>query len=169
MAIVFVIEAVTITLLTLLVAHPVWFVIISGLMFFAWGDIYSLFPAAIADLFGIKYATTNYGIQYTSKGIGSILAGPCAAWLMEATNSWVPVFWAAVVCNVTAAMLAVFWLKPRVGLLVKPATKEEAAAETVEPVRPNAFASEQRMANDSGLGREELEDQKGKSRAATTR
>ena len=46
---------------------------------------------------------------------------------------------------------------------------EEAAAETVEPVRPNAFASEQRMANDSGLGREELEDQKGKSRAATTR
>src|SRR5256885_8161148 len=168
MAIVFTIEAVTITLLTLLVAHPVWFVIISGLMFFAWGDIYSLFPAAIADLFGIKYATTNYGIQYTSKGIGSILAGPCAAWLMEATNSWVPVFWAAVGCNVTAAMLAVFWLKPRVGLLVKQAMKE-AAAELVEPVRLNPSASEERMADDSGLVREELGDQKGKARAATTR
>ena len=133
MAIVFVIEAVTITLLTILVAHPVWFVVISGLMFFAWGDIYSLFPAAIADLFGIKYATTNYGIQYTSKGIGSILAGPGAAWLVEATNSWVPVFWVAVACNVTAATLAVFWLKPRVGLLVKPPIKEKAAAETVAP------------------------------------
>ena len=168
MAIVFIIEAVTITLLTLLVGHPVWFVVISGLMFFAWGDIYSLFPAAIADLFGIKYATTNYGIQYTSKGIGSIFAGPCAAWLMEATNSWVPVFWAAVVCNVTAAMLAVFWLKPRVGLLVKQAMKE-AAAELVEPVRLNPSASEERMADDSGLVREELGDQKGKARAATTR
>jgi len=137
------------------------------LMFFAWGDIYSLFPAAIADLFGIKYATTNYGIQYTSKGIGSILAGPGAAWLMEATNSWVPVFWVAVACNVTAAMLAVFWLKPRVGLLAKQATKE-AAAEVVEPVRLNASA-EERMADNSGLVREELGDQKGKARAATTR
>jgi OFA family oxalate/formate antiporter-like MFS transporter len=169
MAIVFIIEAVTITLLTLLVAHPVWFVVISGLMFFAWGDIYSLFPAAIADLFGSKYATTNYGIQYTSKGIGSILAGPGAAWLMEATNSWAPVFWAAVVCNVTAAMLAVFWLKPRVGLLVKQATKEETAAEAVEPLDVSATAFQERTAEDSGLVREELGDHKGKARAATTR
>ncbi len=119
MAIVFVIEAVTIVALTLLITRPVWFVIVSGLMFFAWGDIYSLFPAAIADLFGSKYATTNYGIQYTSKGLGAILAGPCAAWLMLAANSWVPVFWAAVLCNITAAALAVFWLKPRVGRLIK--------------------------------------------------
>src|SRR5881397_2096142 len=76
MAIVFVMEAVTITILTLVVGRPFWFIVISGLMFFAWGDIYSLFPAAIADIFGSKYATTNYGIQYTSKGLGSILGGP---------------------------------------------------------------------------------------------
>jgi MFS family permease len=88
-------------------------------MFFAWGDIYSLFPAAIADIFGSKHATTNYGIQYTSKGVGSILAGPGAAWLMAASGSWLPVFWAAVACNVAAAALAVFWLKPRVARLVK--------------------------------------------------
>jgi len=88
-------------------------------MFFAWGDIYSLFPAAIADIFGSKYATTNYGIQYTSKGIGSILAGPVAAYLMVASGSWLPVFWAAVACNVIAAALAVFWLKPRVMRLMK--------------------------------------------------
>jgi MFS transporter, OFA family, oxalate/formate antiporter len=119
MAMVFILEAVAITALTLLVGHPLWFIALSGLMFFAWGDIYSLFPAAIADIFGSKYATTNYGIQYTSKGIGSILAGPCAAWLMAASGSWLPVFWAAVACNVTAAALAVFWLKPRVKRLVK--------------------------------------------------
>src|SRR5499426_2207233 len=123
MAMVFILEAVAITALTLMVNHPIWFIALSGLMFFAWGDIYSLFPAAIADIFGSKYATTNYGIQYTSKGVGSILAGPCAAWLMAASGSWLPVFWAAVACNVIAAALAVLWLKPRVTRLMK---KQEA-------------------------------------------
>jgi OFA family oxalate/formate antiporter-like MFS transporter len=119
MAIVFVMEAVMITVLTLVVARPFWFIATSALMFFAWGDIYSLFPAAIADIFGSKYATTNYGIQYTAKGIGSILAGPGAAVLMSATGSWIPVFWAAVACNVVAASLALLWLKPRVARLIK--------------------------------------------------
>lgn len=119
MAIVFVLEAIAITALTLLVSHPAWFVVVSGLMFFAWGDIYSLFPAAIADIFGSKHATTNYGIQYTSKGVGSILGGPGAAWLMGVSGSWLPVFWVAVACNVTAAALAVFWLKPRVTRMMR--------------------------------------------------
>src|SRR5215510_7557617 len=130
MAVVFILEALAITALTLLVNHPIWFVALSGLMFFAWGDIYSLFPAAIADIFGSKYATTNYGIQYTSKGIGSILAGPCAAWLMATSGSWLPVFWAAVVCNVIAAALAVFWLKPRVTCLLKKQAELEIAGAT---------------------------------------
>lgn len=119
MAMVFVLEAVAITALTLLVAHPIWFIALSGLMFFAWGDIYSLFPAAIADIFGSKHATTNYGIQYTAKGIGTFLGGPGAAWLMGVTGSWLPAFWTAVAFNVTAAALAVFWLKPRVTRMVK--------------------------------------------------
>jgi OFA family oxalate/formate antiporter-like MFS transporter len=123
MAIVFVMEAITITILTLVVSHPFWFIAISALMFFAWGDIYSLFPAAIADIFGNKHATTNYGIQYTAKGIGSILGGPAAAWLMAAANSWVPVFWSAVACNVIAAGLAVFWLKPRVARVLREETE----------------------------------------------
>jgi len=121
MAIVFVLEAVTIIVLTLVVARPFWFIVTSALMFFAWGDIYSLFPAAIADIFGSKHATTNYGIQYTAKGIGSILAGPGAALLMTRAGSWLPVFWAAVACNVIAAGLAVLWLKPRVARLVRQA------------------------------------------------
>src|SRR5215831_2209089 len=119
MAIVFVLEAITIVLLTLVVGRPFWFMATSALMFFAWGDIYSLFPAAIADIFGSKHATTNYGIQYTAKGVGSVLAGPGAAWLMATKGSWVPVFWAAVACNVIAAGLAVLWLKPRVAKLIK--------------------------------------------------
>jgi OFA family oxalate/formate antiporter-like MFS transporter len=118
MAIVFVLEAITIFALTLVVARPFGFIAISGLMFFAWGDIYSLFPAAIADIFGSRHATTNYGIQYTAKGVGSVFAGPGAAWLMARSGSWIPVFWAAVACNVIAAALALLWLKPSVARLV---------------------------------------------------
>lgn len=131
MAIVFVMEAITITALTLVVARPIFFIIISALMFFFWGDIYSLFPAAIADIFGSKHATTNYGIQYTAKGIGSILAGPGAALLMAASHSWIPVFWGAVACNVIAAMLAVLWLKPRVARLV--GSKSASQPENLSP------------------------------------
>src|SRR2546423_1396744 len=132
MAIVFVMEAITITILTLVVAHPFWFIAISGLMFFAWGDIYSLFPAAIADIFGSKHATTNYGIQYTAKGVGSILGGPAAAWLMVKAGSWTPVFWSAGFCNVIAAGLALLWLKPRGARVLReetalPPSKNEAA------------------------------------------
>jgi OFA family oxalate/formate antiporter-like MFS transporter len=133
MAIVFVLEAITIVALTLLVARPFWFITISALMFFAWGDIYSLFPAAIADIFGNKHATTNYGIQYTAKGAGSILGLPGAALLMAAAHSWIPVFWGAVACNVIAAGLAVFWLKPRVARLVREQS-------TVPPPAPVAKA-----------------------------
>ncbi len=130
MAIVFVMEAITITALTFVVARPFLFIIISALMFFAWGDIYSLFPAAIADIFGSKHATTNYGIQYTAKGIGSILAGPGAALLMAASHSWIPVFWGAVACNVIAAALALLWLKPRVARLMKEQTGEPIKIDT---------------------------------------
>jgi len=138
MAMVFILEAVAITALAIFVNHPIWFVALSGLMFFAWGDIYSLFPAAIADIFGSKHSTTNYGIQYTSKGLGSILALPGAAWLEGATGSWLPVFWTAVGCNIIAAALAVLWLKPRVARLIKQQAaaiqNEDATARTQEAV-----------------------------------
>jgi len=139
MAIVFVIEAVTIIILTLVVGRPFWFIAISALMFFAWGDIYSLFPAAIADIFGSKHATTNYGIQYTAKGVGSILAGPGAALLMTRAGSWLPVFWTAVACNVIAAGLAVLWLKPRVARLMReqPAGGDEIFVQVEKPAEAN--------------------------------
>ena len=133
MAIVFVLEAIAITALTLSVSHPIWFFALSGLMFFAWGDIYSLFPAAIADIFGSKHSTTNYGIQYTAKGIGSILGSPGAAWLMKETGSWLPAFWTAVAFNVTAAALAVFWLKPRVTRLVSEEKDQKSLPNVTEP------------------------------------
>ena len=50
---------------------PVLFVIFTAFTFFGWGEIYSLMPATSGDLFGRKYATTNYGFLYTAKGTAS--------------------------------------------------------------------------------------------------
>jgi OFA family oxalate/formate antiporter-like MFS transporter len=114
MAMAFGLEGCAIIALLNLVHKPLWFVILTGFTFFAWGEIFSLFPAAIGDIFGAKYATTNYGIQYTAKGTASIFAGWGAAVILEMTGSWIPVFWIAVGCDLTAALLAILALKPLV-------------------------------------------------------
>jgi OFA family oxalate/formate antiporter-like MFS transporter len=119
MAITFSLEAAAIVLLLQFVDRPVAFVILSGFVFFAWGNIYSLFPAAIADVFGSEYAATNYGLQYTAKGTAAFFAGGGAAWLQEQTGSWTTVFWIAVLCDVAAAALALFWLRPLVARLAR--------------------------------------------------
>ncbi len=132
MAIAFALEGLGILALTQLVHRPVWFVLLTGFTFFAWGEIFSLFPAAIGDIFGPRYATTNYGIQYTSKGLASIFAGWGAAALMQAYGSWIPVFWCAIVCDLSAAALAFFALKPlvaaRMRRLERPAPAEAVPA-----------------------------------------
>ncbi|MFZ3210044.1 MAG: hypothetical protein WA188_00875, partial [Terriglobales bacterium] len=58
------------------------------------------------------WATTNYGVVYTAKGLASIFAGPVAAMASVKTGSWMAIFWVMIACNVLAAFLALFWLKP---------------------------------------------------------
>ena len=91
--------------------NPVLFVILSGIVFFAWGEIYSLFPATCTDIYGRKFATTNYGMLYTAKGTASLLV-PLASVLTAATGSWHAVFYVAAILNIIAALMALFVLKP---------------------------------------------------------
>jgi OFA family oxalate/formate antiporter-like MFS transporter len=134
MAIAFGAEALAIVALLHLVDRPLWFVVLTGFTFFAWGEIFSLFPAAIGDVFGPDYATTNYGIQYTAKGLASIFAGWGAALIMEMAGSWIPVFWVAVGCDALAALLALFVLKPSVKRITVLRRAEAAAAAGVGAV-----------------------------------
>ncbi len=136
MAIAFSLEALAILALLQLAHRPIWFVILTGFTFFAWGEIFSLFPAAIGDVFGPGYATTNYGIQYTAKGAASIFAGWGAARLLEATGSWIPVFWVAVACDVLAALAAFFWLKSLVPNITARQKLGGPLPETVKAVAP---------------------------------
>ena len=91
--------------------NPIAFVILTGLVFFAWGEIYSLFPSTCADTFGSKYAAANAGLLYTAKGTASLLV-PLSSVLAAATGSWHTVFIVASVMNAAAALMAWFVLRP---------------------------------------------------------
>ena len=111
MFIAFGLESIAILLLITFAHIPVLFVIFSGLTFFGWGEIYSLFPATCGDLFGKKFATTNYGLLYTAKGTASLLV-PVGSLIAGSTGNWYPIFILAIAFDWIGALLALFALKP---------------------------------------------------------
>jgi OFA family oxalate/formate antiporter-like MFS transporter len=111
MLIAFGLEAIGIFALYRYGQDPLHFVLLSGLVFFAWGEIYSLFPSTCTDTFGARYATTNAGMLYTAKGTASLLV-PLANVLTSATGNWHAVFVVAAIMNAVAALMAWFVLRP---------------------------------------------------------
>jgi OFA family oxalate/formate antiporter-like MFS transporter len=111
MFIAFFLEGVGIYALLYFANDPLLFVILSGVVFFAWGEIYSLFPATCTDVYGKKFATTNYGMLYTAKGTAALLV-PLANVLTNYTGSWHAVFYVAAILNIIAAVMALLVLKP---------------------------------------------------------
>jgi OFA family oxalate/formate antiporter-like MFS transporter len=111
MFIAFGLEAMGIWALSQFGRDPVLFVILSGVVFFAWGEIYSLFPSTCTDVYGVKYATTNAGLLYTAKGTAALLV-PLANVLAAASGDWRAVFLVAALMNLAAAIMALAVLKP---------------------------------------------------------
>jgi MFS transporter, OFA family, oxalate/formate antiporter len=136
----FILEAIAVYALLQLIGHPIWFVVLSGLCFFAWGNIYSLFPSITGDLYGSKWATTNYGIVYTAKGVATLFAAPGAAWLFERTGSWTKVFWAMIICDVIAAFMALLWLKPLAAKVVRRSEQTPPASDMATPIKARGVA-----------------------------
>ena len=112
MFVAFVLEAAAMTIWLLTITNPLWFALLSGVVFFGWGEIFSLFPSTLTDTFGVRYATQNYGFLYIAQGVGSIFGGPLAALLHESSGSWTIVFVVCIAADLTAATLAMFVLKP---------------------------------------------------------
>ncbi|HEX3938899.1 MAG TPA: oxalate/formate MFS antiporter [Xanthobacteraceae bacterium] len=112
LALAFALECAAILVLFAYIHQPALFVVLSGLVFFGWGEIFSLFPSTLTDTFGPKYAATNYGFLYIAQGVGSILAGPAAAFLKQQTGSWTAVFIVVAVLDAVTALLAITALRP---------------------------------------------------------
>jgi MFS transporter, OFA family, oxalate/formate antiporter len=125
----FALEGIAMTLWLLTRSDPTLFVLLSGVVFFGWGEIFSLFPSTLTDTFGNRFATANYGWLYISFGIGSIFGGPLAALLHQHAGSWIPVFASAIVLDLTTAFLAFVVLKPmRARFLARERAMNSAAA-----------------------------------------
>ncbi|MHB1676368.1 MAG: oxalate/formate MFS antiporter [Sulfuriferula sp.] len=111
MAVAFLLEAGAIMMMLAFRNDALVFVLLSGVVFFGWGEIFSLFPCTLTDIFGTGNATTNYGFLYMAQGVGAVLGGPMAALLHERTHSWVPIFLLVTAMDVVTAALALFVLK----------------------------------------------------------
>src|SRR5262249_24985137 len=112
MGIAFILEGASIALLVLYRDSALAFVLLSSVVFFGLGGIFSLFPSALPHTYGAKNATTNYGFLYMAQGVGSVLGGPAAAWMHDAAGSWLPVFGLIIAMDVITGLLALFVLKP---------------------------------------------------------
>jgi MFS family permease len=80
-----------------------WFIATMALVFLTWGELYVLFPAMLADMFGARHAASNYSFLYSTKGLASVLAGGLAALLFERTGSWDYAFYGSAVLALLAA------------------------------------------------------------------
>jgi len=104
--------------------NPVYFVILAGLVFFAWGNIFSIFPALTSDHFGKKYATTNYALLYTAKGCAAFFV-PIGSIFAARTGSWSTTLMIAAAANIVAALIMLLVLRP---LRARELRREEALA-----------------------------------------
>jgi OFA family oxalate/formate antiporter-like MFS transporter len=90
---------------------PWAFVLFAALIFFTWGEIFSLFPSTCTDTFGAKFATVNLSLLYTAKGTSAFLV-PVANMIKVSTGSWHMVFLVTAIMNILVVALALFVLKP---------------------------------------------------------
>jgi len=111
MFIAFVLEGVSILLMSWFGRNPVAFVLLTGVLYLAWGEIYSLFPATCGDTYGRRYAAANAGLLYTAKGTASLLV-PLSSLIAASAAGWHAVFVVAAVMNIVAAGMALLVLKP---------------------------------------------------------
>jgi OFA family oxalate/formate antiporter-like MFS transporter len=84
-----------------------WFVTSLVLVYFTWGQIYSLFPATSGDYFGSKHATSNYAVLYTAKGVAAIIGPWVGAVIAERSGSWALGFYGSAIMALIAAIMAV--------------------------------------------------------------
>ena len=108
MVVAFALQAVCLMLVvTLGRSSGAWFAFTLVLVYFTWGEIFSLFPSTAGDYFGSRHATSNYSVLYTAKGVASIIGGGLAALLYERSGSWVMGFYGSAALALSAAALAV--------------------------------------------------------------
>ncbi|MGQ4273257.1 oxalate/formate MFS antiporter [Terrihabitans sp. B22-R8] len=138
MVIAFTLEGFGIIALGYFGSNPWAFLILSGVVFLAWGEVYSLFSALAGDAFGTKHIGKIYGVLYCAKGLGALFV-PVGNLMMEATGTWSTVLYTVAAMDLFAAFLAMTVLRPVLAAHVlrsgvaHPATAADAIAAAPKP------------------------------------
>jgi len=103
----FLVEAFGFLFLYLYGTSPVAFVVVTGMLYFAYGEIFSLFPASLADTYGRRDTTAHYGLLYTAKGVASLLI-PVTSEIHDMKGSWKPVMILCFTLGFTASLIIIF-------------------------------------------------------------
>ena len=111
MFIAFTMEGIGIVALGYFGSNPWAFIILSGIVFLAWGEVYSLFSATAADTFGSAHIGKIYGVLYCAKGVAALFV-PLGNLLMQATGTWATVLYTVAAMDLLAAFLAIAVLRP---------------------------------------------------------
>ena len=106
MAVAFLMEAAAVAIMVLFRNDALVFVVLSAVVFFGWGEIFSLFPSLVADYFGAQCSTANYGVMYSAKGVAAIIGGGVAALLYERFGTWTACFYGSAALAFMAAVIA---------------------------------------------------------------
>jgi OFA family oxalate/formate antiporter-like MFS transporter len=112
MSIAFLLQAIFLVALTTLgrQGDALWVALVV-LVFLTWGELYVLFPAVLADLYGSKNSAGNYSFLYSAKGFASLLGGGLGAMLFESTGTWDYAFFASAALALISAVMALYLLR----------------------------------------------------------
>jgi MFS transporter, OFA family, oxalate/formate antiporter len=96
----------TVVMLLLGLAHSVLVLAVLGFMVgFDYGSDLSLFPCTVSEYFGPSNQGVNYGLVFTSWGVGGVFGALTAGAIVDATGTFVPAYiLAAALCAVAAAL-----------------------------------------------------------------
>jgi MFS transporter, OFA family, oxalate/formate antiporter len=127
MFVAFLLQAIFLLALTTLgrQGDAIWVALVA-LVFLTWGELYVLFPAVLADLYGSKNSAGNYAFLYSAKGFASLLGAGLATNLFEMTGTWDYAFYASATLALLAAFMALY--VRRMPLPQKSGRRAEAAA-----------------------------------------
>ncbi len=107
MGVAFLLQAVCLVLVpTVGRTSPTLFLVTMVLVFFTWGEVFSLFPSTNGDYFGSPHATSNYGMLYSAKGVSAIIGGGIAAWLFQQFGSWSALFYGSAAMALISGVMA---------------------------------------------------------------
>jgi len=76
------------------------------------GGWLAIAPTATATLFGTKHYAKNYGLVFTSYGIGALLGNTLAGMIRDASNSYLPVFLPVMGLAALGILISLIGLRP---------------------------------------------------------